>query len=117
MLAAHIDMINMFGRLSQTTVGRNAVKPKLAGQSVIMGNQVYLVLEGLIDINVERQRLEKEITRVKKLCEGTRARLESGNFLDKAPAEVVHKEKEKLNGILQNLGKLEKNLAALRQTA
>jgi valyl-tRNA synthetase len=114
MLAAHIDMINMFGRLSQTTVSRSAVKPTLAGQSVIMGNQVYLVLEGLIDINVERQRLEKEIARVKKLCEGTRARLESTNFLDKAPAEVVHKEKEKLNGILQNLGKLEKNLAALR---
>jgi valyl-tRNA synthetase len=116
-LGAHIDMINMFARLSRTTVGRDAAKPALAGQSVIMGNQVYLVLEGLIDKDVERQRLEKEIARVKKLCESTRARLESDSFLGKAPAEVVLKEKEKFNGILQNLEKLEKNLAALRQTA
>ena len=117
MLSMHINTINMFARLSQTTIDCNAAKPTLAGQSVIMGNQVYLVLEGLIDKNIESQRLEKEIARVKKLCESTLARLESGNFLDKAPAEVVKKEKEKYDGILQNLGKMEKNLAALRQTA
>ena len=71
MLAAHTDMINLFARLFQTTVDRHAAKPSMAGQGVIMGNQVYLVLEGLIDKDVERQRLEKEIARVKKLCEST----------------------------------------------
>ncbi len=113
MLAAHTDMINMFARLTKTDVGRNIAKPALAGQSVILGNQVYLVLEGLIDKGVERQRLEKEISRVKKLCEGTQARLASPNFVDKAPADVVEKEKEKLSGLLKNLEKLEKNLSAL----
>jgi valyl-tRNA synthetase len=115
MLAAHTDMINLFARLSQTDVSRSAAKPALAGQSVIMGNQIYLVLEGLIDKEVERQRLEKEIARVKKLCESTQVRLESSNFIDRAPADVVHKEKEKYNGILRNLEKLQKNLAALQQ--
>ena len=78
-----------------------------------MGNQVFLVLEGLIDKDVERQRLEKEIGRVRKMCEGAQVRLADPNFVDKAPTEVVEKEKEKYSGLLKNLEKLEKNLVAL----
>jgi valyl-tRNA synthetase len=113
MLGKHIDMINSFARLSETQIGRGAQKPKLAGQSVVMGNQVFLVLEGLIDKDVERQRLEKEIGRVRKMCEGAQVRLASPNFAHKAPADVVEKEKEKYSGLLKNLEKLEKNLVAL----
>jgi valyl-tRNA synthetase len=114
MLGAHIEMINSFARLSETQVSQSAQKPRLAGQSVVMGNQVFLVLEGLIDKDVERGRLEKEIGRVKKLCESTQARLAGANFVGKAPPEVVEKEKEKYSGLLKNLEKLEKNLAALQ---
>jgi valyl-tRNA synthetase len=112
-LAAHCDVINMFARLSSTEVSMTASKPKLAGQSVVMGTQIYLVLEGLIDKAVERQRLEKEIARVKGLAAGVKARLESGSFADKAPAEVVFKEREKYDGIVVTLEKLEKNLVML----
>jgi valyl-tRNA synthetase len=114
MLGAHIEMINSFARLSETQVSQSAQKPRLAGQSVVMGNQVFLVLEGLIDKDVERGRLEKEIGRVKKLCESTQARLAGANFVGKAPPEVVEKETEKYSGLLKNLEKLEKNLAALQ---
>jgi valyl-tRNA synthetase len=113
MLGQQIDMINSFARLSETQIGRGAEKPKLAGQSVVMGNQVFLVLEGLIDRDVERQRLEKEIGRVRKMCEGAQIRLAGPNFAHKAPADVVEKEKEKYSGLLKNLEKLEKNLVAL----
>jgi valyl-tRNA synthetase len=112
-LAAHVATINMFARLSHTEVSRNAAKPSFAGQSVVMGNQIYLVLEGLIDKTIERERLEKEIARVKKLAENTRTRLESAGFVEKAPAAVIRKEKEKYNGMLHTLEKLEKSLSAL----
>jgi valyl-tRNA synthetase len=112
-LAAHCDVINMFARLSGALVSMTAAKPAFAGQSVVMGTHVYLVLEGLIDKEVERQRLEKEIARITKLAENTRNRLESPSFAQKAPPEVVAKEKEKYNGILVNLEKLEKSFSAL----
>jgi valyl-tRNA synthetase len=113
MLSSHGAVIAMFGRLADVTVDRRAKKPTVAGQSVVKGTQIYLMLEGLIDKNVERERLSKEIARTSKLAEGTRTRLENPSFVDKAPAEVIDKEKEKYNGILRNLEKLEKNLAML----
>jgi valyl-tRNA synthetase len=112
-LSAHCNVINMFARLLHTEVSCTAAKPAFAGQSVVMGNQIFLVLEGLIDKNVERERLSKEIARVKKIADSTRARLESPGFAGKAPADIVSKEKEKYTGILQNLEKLEKSLEAL----
>jgi len=114
MLAAHTAMINMFAKLSGSVVGCNAQKPLFAGQSVVKGTQVFLVFEGLIDKDVERERLSKEIDRIKNLAESTRIRLTSGSFVDKAPPAVVQKEQEKYQGILQNLEKLENNLAALQ---
>jgi valyl-tRNA synthetase len=114
-LAAHCGVINMFARLSHTEVGMTAAKPAFAGQSVVMGAHVFLILEGLIDKDVERRRLEKEIARIAKLAESTRIRLESPSFAEKAPPEVVLKEKEKYGGILVNLEKLEKSLSALAE--
>ena len=113
MLSSHAPIIAMFARLSEVLVDCSAKKPAFAGQSVVKGTQIYLILEGLIDKKVEHERLSKEIARMSKLAESTRIRLENSNFTDKAPAEVLQKEKEKYQGILRNLEKLEKNLALL----
>jgi valyl-tRNA synthetase len=113
LLLPHVNDINMFCRLSGTVVDMSAKRPGFAGSAVVMGNQVYLELEGLIDKQVERDRILKEIAKTEKLAEGTKARLENPSFADKAPPEVVKKEKEKYEGILENLEKLKKSLAAL----
>jgi valyl-tRNA synthetase len=111
MLSSHTAIISMFARLAGVEVSRTAPKPSFAGQSVVRGTQIYLMLEGLIDKKVEQDRLSKEIARLRKFAESTRIRLESSGFADKAPPEVINKEKEKYQGILQNLEKCEKSLA------
>ncbi|HUI91856.1 MAG TPA: valine--tRNA ligase [Chitinivibrionales bacterium] len=113
LLLPHVNEINMFCRLNETVVDATAKAPKFSGQAVVMGNQVYLELEGLIDKQVERDRISKEIAKTQKLADGTKARLENPSFADKAPPEVVKKEKEKYQGILENLDKLKKSLTAL----
>ncbi len=113
-IASQISLVNQFSKLSETAVGVNTEKPKFAGSSVVMGTQVYLCLEGLIDKQVEIERLTKEIDRVRNLAEGTKKRLSNESFISRAPEDVVAKEKEKLQGLLTNLEKLEKNIAALR---
>jgi valyl-tRNA synthetase len=113
LLLPHIAEINMFCRLSETVIDTEAQRPSFSGQSVVMGHQVYLELAGLIDKQVERDRISKEIARTEKLVDSTKARLSNPSFAGKAPPEVVKKENEKYEGILENLEKLRANLASL----
>jgi len=112
-LSSQTPAINLFAKLSETTVGMDAQKPGFAGSSVVRGHQIFLSLEGLIDKQVEIDRLTKEIARLKSMADGTKARLESESFVARAPKEVVEKEREKYQGILVNLEKTEKALASL----
>jgi len=113
-LQSQTALINRFARLDETIVDMQATKPEFAGASVVMGNQVYLKLEGLIDRQVEFDRLTKEIGRVRGLVTGTEKRLGNEQFTSRAPKEVVDKEREKYESLKLSLEKLEKSLAALQ---
>ncbi len=114
-LREQAGLVTMFARLSRFVVDPGAPKPGFAGQSVVRGNHVYLELEGLIDRQVEIDRLSRELTRLEGLVANARKRLESPKFLERAPKEVVAREKEKFEGLLANKDKVEHSLAALRQ--
>lgn len=51
--------------------------------------QVMLPIEGLVDLDALRGRLEKDIAKAEKEIKGLSGRLANPNFTDKAPAEVV----------------------------
>jgi valyl-tRNA synthetase len=112
-LSSQTPAINLFAKLSETVVDTNAKKPGFAGSAVVMGSQIFLSLEGLIDKKVELERLTKEAARLKSMADGAKARLESESFVARAPKEVVEKEREKYQGILVNLEKTERALAGL----
>jgi valyl-tRNA synthetase len=114
-LRTQTPLINQFARLSETVIDPAAKRPSFAGSAVAAGMQVFLLLEGLIDRKVELERVSKEIARVSGLIESTGKRLESESFASRAPADIVAKEKEKLEGLKANREKLEKSLAALEE--
>ncbi|MDO5576155.1 MAG: hypothetical protein Q4F84_03680, partial [Fibrobacter sp.] len=114
-LLSQVNLINQFAKLAVCEVSVTASKPGLSGSSVVMGNQVYLHLEGLIDVKVEIERLTKEIARVQNLIEGSKKRLQNENFVSRAPKDVIEKEREKQQGLEVNLEKLQKNLAAFEK--
>jgi valyl-tRNA synthetase len=58
--------------------------------------EVHVPLEGLIDLDAERVRLDKEIERKTKEVERLNAKLTNESFVAKAPADVVTKERAKL---------------------
>ncbi len=87
--------------------------PKGTPAAVTGIGEVYMPLEGLIDIEAERARLSKEIslteTEIKK-CEG---KLGNASFVDRAPPEVVEQEKARLEDWKTKLVQLQEMLAAL----
>jgi valyl-tRNA synthetase len=88
--------------------------PAQALHAALPGVTLYLPLEGVIDLDVERERLRKEIAAAEKVGTGLRARLTNAQFLERAPADVVQKERDRLteseelvtalNGRLEVLG-------------
>ncbi len=88
--------------------------PKGTPAAVTPVGEVYLPMEGLIDVEAERARLTREIERIKlevKKCEG---KLGNASFVDRAPPEVVVQEKARLadwNAKLVQLGDMLSSLA------
>src|SRR5216117_3146614 len=59
------------------------------------GSEVYVALEGAIDLQQECRRLSGELTRLEQQLAGFAAKLTNQQFVARAPAEVVAKEREK----------------------
>ncbi|MEN8144565.1 MAG: valine--tRNA ligase [Gemmatimonadota bacterium] len=78
----------------------DSVPDEPGAQAVLRGGtQVFLALEGLLDLNKERERIEAEHERVKSFLSQTRAKLQNDKFTAGAPAEVVAREREKLQSL------------------
>ena len=78
------------------TVDPNASRSRNSALGVVGDIEVYVALEGVVDVGAERQRLEKEIKRADDAIAFGRAKLARPEFAERAPAEIVDKEREKL---------------------
>jgi valyl-tRNA synthetase len=105
--------LQRLGRVASVRFLANGARPKLSASAVVQGEELFVPLEGLIDIEVEKVRLKKEIDRIAGLLNGIRSKLGNESFVAKAPKEVVEKEKEKQLTFETNLEKLRKNYEAL----
>jgi valyl-tRNA synthetase len=88
-------------------------KPKLSSSAVVGDAEIFVLLEGLIDVNAERGRLDKEISRLSGLIQSIENKLANASFVDRAPKNVVDKEKEKLANFTSSVEKLKKSLQHL----
>jgi len=75
--------------------------------------EVYLPLEGVIDMAAERARTTEEIARVEKSVAGLRGRLGNPGFTAKAPEAVVAKERERLTEYEELLARLQARVRTL----
>ncbi|HSW35661.1 MAG TPA: class I tRNA ligase family protein, partial [Candidatus Limnocylindrales bacterium] len=97
------------------TIHPEVLKPRQALTAIIGdGVEVYLSLEGVVDLEAEIIRLGKEVVQVQALIGKTRGKLESRGFIGKAPSEVVAKEQARCEELTAKLSKLQQRLQELR---
>ncbi|MBI5641928.1 MAG: valine--tRNA ligase [Deltaproteobacteria bacterium] len=89
-------------------------RPKNSAYAISEGNEIYIPIAALIDIEVEEKRLKKEIDKVLAEYEGVEKKLSNEAFTGKAPKEVVLKERERLNALFESKSRLEAGLERLR---
>jgi len=60
------------------------------------GVTIYLPLAGLVDLEAEKARIEKEMANIENQISRIQGKLSNAGFTDKAPAEVVERERSRL---------------------
>jgi valyl-tRNA synthetase len=95
------------------TASSTVTKPKQAGSVVRPEFEAFVSLEGIIDPSAEAKRLEKQIAEKTKQLEGVKGKLANPAFADKAPAEVVHAQRELQADIEKQITAMQENLKDL----
>ena len=99
---------------SLTWLGDNAEKPMSA--TALVGEMELLVpMAGLIDKEAELARLDKEIDRKQKDRAKTEGKINNPSFVEKAPEEVVQKERDKLKDLDSALEKLNEQRVSINE--
>ena len=108
------DQLASLERLAR--VGRVSFDPgEGVGAHAILdnGSELFIPLEGVIDVGRERTRLRDEIVRLEGQHQGVQKRLQNESFASKAPAEVVEKERGRAEQLVEQAAKLREKLAGL----
>jgi valyl-tRNA synthetase len=108
-----VDYIKKLAKVESLTVDKNLAKPKASTSAVLTDCEIFIPLEGLIDLDKERERLQMEITRFENSLIGINKKLSNEKFLQNAAPEVVEKEKTKQKDWQENIRKLKEILQDL----
>jgi valyl-tRNA synthetase len=110
-LESESSALQMLARVSEVGLG-GSMSGAGAHGVLVNGTELFIPLEGVIDLDREMERLRGEIQRLDGQLLGTRKKLENKGFLEKAPDEVVAREREKAASFQEQMEKLQEKLHA-----
>jgi len=110
-LAAYAEVLSPMARVDGVETASEA--PKGALQTVVDGVTYAIPLDGLIDKGAEKARLTKEAEKAQTEIDKIDKKLSNKAFTDKAPEKVVNLQKERREGYVAELEKLNEALANL----
>ncbi|RMF58268.1 MAG: valine--tRNA ligase [Calditrichaeota bacterium] len=105
--------IQLLGRIEDIHPLKDEGELKQTASMVVDELELFIPLADLIDIEVEKKRLQKEIDRLTDQIVGLQKKLSNEDFLRKAPEQVIQQSKEKLASFTEKRDKLKVNLERL----
>jgi valyl-tRNA synthetase len=111
-LAPFLATLAGVGRLE---CGPQTAKPCQAATHVTPEFEVYVSLEGLIDVAAEKARLQKQLAEKLKHLQAARGKLSNANFVERAPADVVQQQRDLVADLQAQIQVIEDNLRELQQ--
>jgi len=95
------------------SINFDATCPPQSAAAVVEEAELFLPLAGLIDLEVERKRLDKEMARLEGLIKSAETKLSNQNFVQKAPPEVITAERQKVEDCGIQLEAMRRNRGVL----
>jgi valyl-tRNA synthetase len=114
LFSENIEIFKKMARCKELQIGRDIKRPKGSAIAVMNEMDIYIPMEGLLDVGAEIARLRKEIAKVESSLVFINKKLQNGDYMNNAPKEVVEKERAKFDDLVQKEQKIEENLKLLR---
>ncbi|HEY1086935.1 MAG TPA: class I tRNA ligase family protein, partial [Archangium sp.] len=104
------DYVVQLARVSTLHVSELTTKPPQAAAEILADMEIYVPLAGIVDLAEERERLKKEIEKAEKEIAGIEGRLSKPDFVARAPAEVVAKDRARVDELKNRIQKVAENI-------
>lgn len=113
------EYIRQMARVGDLVISEGAEKPRDAVSALAGGGdektiEVFVPLGGLVDFDVEEKRLTKELEKTVAEHAGVAKKLSNPEFTEKAPSEVVEKDRARLEALSEKMTKLSAGLERIR---
>jgi len=112
-LEEKLDVIKRLANLGELTISKSGDKVAKSLTAFVGDIEIYLPLEGMLDINEEKKRLTKELDNLENYLKTLEKKLSNKGFADNAPKEVLAAEKVKLKDAEAKVGKIKQQLKEL----
>jgi valyl-tRNA synthetase len=112
---AHQEYVKNLARVNRVTTKREGEKPRFAAVALVHNMEIFVPLEGVINIEEEKKRLKKDLDKVEKELSQIEKKLSNPDFLKKAPKEVVEKVEEEGGDLREKREKLTERLRKIEQ--
>jgi valyl-tRNA synthetase len=113
-LSGEVEYIKNLAQLDSLSIeGAGFEKPKSCLSAVTENFNIFIPLEGVIDVEAEKTRLARKKDGLKQQFVSVDRKLNDTNFMDHAPENVVKAEQEKAEKIKEQIARLEASIKDL----
>lgn len=110
LVEAQAAIIKALGRVEELQVETGLEKREGMAVVILNGAEIYVSLEGMIDVEKEKQNLLKDKDNLTKFVAGLRGKLSNEGFVKNAPESIIAAEEEKLAESEDKLSKIKEKL-------
>ncbi len=115
-ISEHLTTIEILAKARPVTIQKRRKRQLHEEKALVMvlkESEIVIPWEGMVDQDIEKQRLGKEISILKREVQRLEQRLVDIDFISKAPDNVIEKERERLKSNKDKLQRLEHEQAQL----
>ncbi len=114
-IRAYESMVCALARTEPLEYLSEGSRPEKAATTIVDSTEVYVSLDGVVDLEEEGGRLHRALGKLETERERVRKKLQNENFTAKARAEVVEREREKAQEIEEKIEALSRSLERIRE--
>jgi valyl-tRNA synthetase len=114
-LKDNLSLLKRLAKASDIMIGKEIARPKGSATTVKESFEIYVPLEGLLNIPAEIDRLVKEKNKIVESLSLLDKKLLNEDFLKRAPVEIIEKERAKYQELVRRDERLEDSINRLKE--